>query len=179
MEQVVTLLRLYARGRDVGALASALDTLLEGDVQRRLLTDIRYSCCALDHDVLYCHFLLLLRCPFYLFCKPDSGRKLNAKSCQVFMLLCSFSGRLFIRHTFQCLMAWSPTTLLAPGHVTSGGGHVTYSFHMEGIRESTIAVCLAHLHRDASWRSSLPNLTAAGERYGSLGMHFAQTLTIP
>ena len=39
--QLFTLLRVYAASRDVDSLASSLDLLLEGPIQRRLIPAIR------------------------------------------------------------------------------------------------------------------------------------------
>ena len=38
---LLTLLRLYARDRDINTLGSSLDVLLETPIERRLLADIR------------------------------------------------------------------------------------------------------------------------------------------
>ena len=42
--QLLTLLRVYAVARDVESLASSLDLLLEGPIQRRLVPAVRCVC---------------------------------------------------------------------------------------------------------------------------------------
>ena len=38
---LMTLLRLYARGRDIDSLAGSLEVLLEGPIERKILPAIR------------------------------------------------------------------------------------------------------------------------------------------
>ena len=53
MAHVRTLLRLYAQDRSVGSLASSLDVLLEGPIERRILLHIRSGQHYIGHPMPY------------------------------------------------------------------------------------------------------------------------------
>ena len=135
---LLTLLRIYARTRDVDSLAGSLDVLLDTPIERRILPAVRW---AADHCG--CGLLIII---ILNHCRDF----LTPRHCARFDTLLSLSG------PATPTRRGSVDTLRMPRHLAATRWTHTHTH----THNNDVSLSL----RDAPWASSLPSLTAYEDR---------------